>query len=77
MASTKEIVEEVEYWSGVSLFINQALLTLAHCSKGEFVLKDSHYSYDEQGEVVAVEMPEDIHFASMIMAQNMFRFANN
>lgn len=66
-----------EYVNAVQLFVFPALLTIAHNSGSQLFLRDSDYEYDENGEVVAVKIPPDLHELALVVAQDMYRFSQN
>lgn len=66
-----------EYVNAVQLFVFPALLTIAHNSGSRLFLRDSDYEYDENGEVVAVKIPPDLHELALVVAQDMYRFSQN
>lgn len=66
-----------EYVNAVQLFVFPALLTIAHNSGSQLFLRDSDYEYGENGEVVAVKIPPDLHELALVVAQDMYRFSQN
>lgn len=70
------IIDRPQDLERIQIYMPIALLTLAnHCKS--FMLKDSDYTHNEQGEIIAVSFPPHIHAAAVAMAVNMVRFSGN
>jgi hypothetical protein len=68
--------EVEEYISAVQLFVFPALLVIAH-NTGSMFLHDSDFEYDSKGEVTGVTIPPDLHDLALVVAQDMYRYAQN